>query len=185
MGHSGQSGLKHPFCQISIIYCIFQQQSDTRWWLDSRVSDRGSVYFYQTAADVQQLLQLSYSRQFTAVHTHSGNGDLWPSSKKITIRSVSCPTTSKHQAELIDVKTFTRPTGRTGCLLSRVWTSPVPHQAFATNSHTKLSFPECTSPPERCHWGLWHTSGGLKMFLTDWPLLLFPEVTLVTLLSFM
>lgn len=48
-----------------------------------------------------------------------------------------------------------------------------------------LSFPKCTSPPERCHWGLWRTSGGLKMFLTDWPLHLFPEVTLVTTLSFM
>lgn len=82
------------------------------------------------------------------------------------------------------MKTFTAPTGRVGCLLSRVWTSPIPYQAFAPRSHTKLSFPKRISPPERCHWGLWHTSGGLKMFLTDWPLHLFPEVTLVTMLSF-
>lgn len=102
---------------------------------------------------------------------------------KITIQSVTCLTTSKHQAELIDMKTFTAPTGRVGCLLSRVWTSPIPYQAFAPRSHTKLSFPKRISPPERCHWGLWHTSGGLKMFLTDWPLHLFPEVTLVTVLS--
>lgn len=140
--------------------------------------------FYQTAAAVQQLLQPSYSRQFTAVHTHSAFEDLHRL-LKITIQSVTCPTTSKHHAELIDMKAFTPPIGRVGCLLSHIWTSPVPNHAFASHSCTKLSFPKCISPPERCHWGLWHTSGGLKMFLTDRPLHLFPEVTLVTMLSFM
>lgn len=122
------------------------------------------------------VLQLSYSRQFATVHTNSGFGDLHRL-LKITIQSVTCPTTSKHHAELIDMKTFTPPIGRMGCLLSCIRTSPVPYQAFASHSCTKLSFPKCISPPERCHWGLWHTSGGLKMFLTDWPLHLFPEVT--------
>lgn len=65
-----------------------------------------------------------------------------------------------------------------GCLLSSIWTRPVPYQAFASHSCTKLSFPKCISLPERCHWGLWDISRGLKVFLTDWPLHLFPEVTL-------
>lgn len=125
--------------------------------------------------------QLSHRGWLTAAH--SGFGDL-NGFLKIAIQSLTCLMTSKHRDELSDMKTFTPPSGRMGCLLSRIWTSPVPNQAFASHSCMKLSFPKCVSPPERCHWGLLDTSKGLTSFLTNWPLHSFQEVSLWFLCMF-
>lgn len=96
---------------------------------------------------------------------------------EITIQAVTCLTTSKRHAEPTDMKTFTPPIGRMGCLLSGIRTGPVPRQAFASHSSTKLSFPKCISPPWKVSLGIMGYLRRIKMFLTDWPLHLLPGVT--------
>lgn len=71
-------------------------------------------------------------------------------------------TTSKQPAELTDMDTFAPPIGRMGCLLSTLWTSPVPCQAFASHSCTKLSFSKCINPPRKVSLGIIGYLGGLK-----------------------
>lgn len=108
--------------------------------------------------------QLSYSRHFTSVHIHLGFRDLHRP-LKITIQCVTSLTTSKHHAELIDMKTLTPPFGRVVRLLSHIWTRPVPYQAFASHSCTKLSFPKCISPPRKVSLGITAYLKGIKNVL--------------------
>lgn len=102
-----------PFCQTPVDGSI------------QRFLTKDQVLFLQ---QLHPVLQLSYSRQFTAVHIHSELGDLHHL-LKITILSVTCLTTSKHHTELIDIKTFIPPTGRrvVSCLVSGQALSPTKH----------------------------------------------------------
>lgn len=86
----------------------------------------------------------------------------FPSSSKNYGPICTCLTTSKQPAELTDVEPFAPPTGRMGCLLSTLWTSPVPRQAFASHSCTKLSFSKCINPPRKVSLGIIGYLGGLK-----------------------
>lgn len=98
-------------------------------------------FFQSNSSDAQQNVQLSYSRQFTAVPTHPGFEDLCHL-PKITIQSVTYPTTSKHQAELMDMKTLTAPIGGAGRLLSR---APSPTKPLGLTHTQSCRFPNASA----------------------------------------
>lgn len=92
---------------------------------------------------------------------------------------------------MTDTKTLTPPIGGMELAVSclRAGQASSLYQAFVTHCHTKLSFPKHISapphPPREVSLGimayLWRIK---RMFLTDWPLHLFPGVTLITMPSF-
>lgn len=84
---------------------------------------------------------------------------------KITIPSVTCPTTSKRHAELIDMKTFTPPIGRAGCLLSRIWTSPVPPPSICVSLMHKAVISQMHQPLRKVSLGITAYLKGIKNVL--------------------
>lgn len=158
-GCSSKPRLKHPFCQISIIYCIFQEQPDAQLWLHF------SLIIFAIFFSIKQL------RCSTKCPTKL-QSTVYCSPNSFRVWGFVSPSKNYHpDCNLPDY--FKAPSWVDGHedINSSHWgsgtspvSSPIPYQAFGPHSHTKLSFPKRISPPERCHWGLWRTSGGLKMF---------------------
>lgn len=163
-GYSTQPRLKLPFSQICIICCIFQQRPIIARYEDLRLR----IYCISLFIKQPQLFGSSSNKvaggsssQFILIQ---GLGDLHRL-LKITIPSVTCPTTSKRHAELIDMKTFTPPIGRAGCLLSRIWTSPVPPPSICVSLMHKAVISQMHQPLRKVSLGIMAYLKGIKNVL--------------------
>lgn len=162
-GNSFLSRWKHPFCQLSIIYCGAEQGTVLGW----SHQKHALRLCYHTAAATAGIFILRPSLL------------AWRHVWGITFQCATCLRNLKHRLSWV---TWSRSHHQMGERAAPVWVRDKAHHTriCASLTHKAVIF-QMLQPHRKVSLGIIANLRRIKMFLTDWPLHLFPEVTLVTI----